>query len=236
MAVVSALISLAVSAINATGASAAIKYEWSINGTPLAAGATEKVSLFSDAQNPTLVFTTTVLTSNVELRGTGARSVNAIIEGGKPGKGHGKLILTGLIVEKPGGGTKCQVKSTGASAGEVETGETESVIVEGSGGTRLVLFQGKGTTVLTTLHFENKSPETCAINGAEANITGSVVVVQNTSDTEKSQLFEFKPPGTQSTSSTGTVSTNTLKLGTTTITLTGSISAEIVRLLAWGAL
>jgi hypothetical protein len=232
----SVFVVLVVSAVGASGASAAIKYEWSINGTPLAAGATEKISLFSDAKNPTLVFTSTVLTSQVELKSTSVSSAKSEIQGGKPGTGSGKIVFTGIKVEKPGGGTKCQVKSTGAAAGEVATNETESVIVEGSGGTRLVLFQGKGTTVLTTLHFENKGTETCAINGTEANITGSVVAVQNTSDTEKSQLFEFKPPGTQSTSSTGTVSTNTLKLGTNTITLTGSISAETATKLAWGAL
>jgi hypothetical protein len=230
----SALVALAVSAVGASGASAAIKYEWSINGTPLSG--TEKGTILTDTAAPTVTFQSTILNTDTELSSNKVKS-SGTFTGGKPGTSAGKVTFENVEVTKP---KKCAVHSTGKAAGIVETDETEGTIVEGTGtnaGKVLVLIKSKVSgEALTTLEFENKGSEECAIKGAKGEVKGSIVALQNKADTEKVQLFVFQAFGTKSKNSAGEESANELTLAGNAIHLTGSYSAEVSKLLGWGGL
>jgi hypothetical protein len=235
MVLLCALTMLAVSAVGASGASAAIKYEWSINGTPLAAGQSEHVTLYTDSAAPTITFQSTVLNTDIELSSNKLKGAD-LIDGGKPGTDAGRITFENVEVVKP---KKCALHSAGGAAGIVETNELKSEIVEGVGanaGKPLVLFSAREGEIITTLEYENKGSEECALKGEKANLTGSIVALQNKPDTEKLQLFVFQPFGTKSKSSAGEEHANELKLDGNAVKLVGSISAEITKLLPWGAL
>ena len=203
---------VAFTAFSASAASAT-KFEWSVNGTSLAAGQKLTILIKTDG---TITFTAKIGGEKTELVSSESTS-EANIQGGKPGTGEGKTTFKGVKVVKPG---KCQI-----AGGEATTERVVSTIVEGtSSKTALILLKPKTGSVFAKIKYENKGTESCILNGVTFEVEGSVLLEPLSASSKEIQLWTFLKSGLQSTSSTGTVSTNNLELGKELANVTGNVS------------
>jgi hypothetical protein len=210
---------VAVAAFTAISASAsAVKFEWSVNGTPLAAGVKLTILLRPDAVNGTIVLKATAFGVASELE-THAFTSKSNIQGGKPGTGEGVTTFESITVVKP---KNCTVAN-------IKTENIKSTIVEGTTSkTALILLSPVTGSVFAKVTYEGAS---CSLSGDSANFTGSVLLEPLSTASQELQLFTFLPSGLKSTSSTGTVSTNTLELAGGGKVISATISGNIEALL-----
>ena len=163
---------LATFAVLASSASAAIKFEWKVGGKTLGAGESREATTNSDGRafsiRATVAGAEALLLSSELSVEPGSKII-----GGKPGTGEGTLVLKGVTVDKP---EKCAAESEGAPTGTVKSNPTLSQIVESEEPHEpLVLFAPKTGTIFAPILFLNRGTETCAIKGALANLTGTLL-------------------------------------------------------------
>jgi hypothetical protein len=207
----------AFTAFSASAAFGAAKFEWSVNGTPLAAGVKLTILLKPDATNGTIILKGTAFGVATELE-THTFKSESNIQGGKPGTGEGVTTFESITVTKP----------KNCTAANVKTENLKSSIVESTGGKALILLSPIGTTVFATYSYGGAS---CSLTGDSVNVTGSVLLEPLSTASQELQLFTFLPSGLKSTSSTGTVSTNTLELAGSGKTASATISGNVEALL-----
>jgi hypothetical protein len=210
----------AFTAFSASAAFGAAKFEWSVNGTPLAAGVTLTILLKPDATNGTIVLKGTAFGVATELE-TNTFTSASTIKGGKPGGGQGVTKFTNVKVVKP--------KNCTVTGNEVTTNNVNSTIVEGTTSkTPLILLSPVTGSVFASYTYLGSS---CSLINDTVNVTGSVLLEPLSTTSQELQLFTFLPSGIKSTSSTGTVSTNTLELAGSGKTTSASISGNVEALL-----
>jgi hypothetical protein len=202
-------------AFSASAAFGAAKFEWSVNGTPLAAGVKLTILLKPDAVNGTIVLRGTAFGVASEIE-THTFTSNSNIQGGKPGTGEGVVTFESITVVKP---KNCTFSN-------LTTNNLKSTVVESTGGKPLMLLAPIGTTVFATVSYGGAS---CSLTGDSVNFTGSVLLEPLSTASQELQLFTFLPSGLKSTSSTGTISTNTLEIAgggkATSAAISGNIEA-----------
>jgi hypothetical protein len=157
-------------------ASAKILFEWKVGGK-LLGKATETRSFLasSDGKNfdlhGTVAGASVLLLSNTISVGT-----TGIIRGGKPGTNEETVTFTNVTVDEP---AKCTAETGGIPKPEPGTLTTKPLltqIVESQKtGEPLILFRPEVGTTFVAIKFLNKGTETCLVNGAEGEVTGSVL-------------------------------------------------------------
>ena len=163
---------LATLALTATTSSAAISFEWKVGGKILEAGKTKEFTTTSDGHTFDLHGTVAgaealLLSHEIEV------APGAKIIGGKPGTNEETVIFKGVTVDKP---EKCAVESEGSPTETVKTNLLHTEIVESEEPHEpLVLFAPKTGTIFAPILFLNRGTETCAIKGALANLTGTLL-------------------------------------------------------------
>jgi hypothetical protein len=208
---------VAFTAFSASAAFGAAKFEWSVNGTPLAAGVKLTILLKHDSVNGTIVLTGTAFGVATELLSNAITS-NSNIQGGKPGTGEGVTTFENIVVDKP----------KNCTSEPITTEPVKSTIVESTGGKALILLSPVKGTLFATITYGGA---TCSLKGDALNVTGSVLLEPLSTASQELQLFTFLPSGLKSTSSTGTVATNTLELAGGGKTTSASISGNVEALL-----
>jgi hypothetical protein len=179
---------LALGAFAANSASAAEGEGWTVGGTKIAFGSHQGVSCAKHSGS-TLIFTSTLLGSEVELSAEGvdclekAGSTNpATIDNGykvgevtKGGPGHseGVLTFTGVSVLKPS--TKCTVGNVGKASSKELTTEalTDQVIMDPTSGSKTVFDKFSPETsggAFVTIEFGGAE---CPLNEASAPVKGN---------------------------------------------------------------
>ena len=212
-------VAMVVFAALSVSAASAAKFEWSVNGTPLATGVKLTILLKHDAVNGTIVLKGTAFAVATELESSALKSTSNI-QGGKPGTGEGVTTFESVKVIKP---KNCEVET-----GAVKTNNVKSAIVAAGSsetGAALILLSPVTGTVFATYTYTGAS---CSLTGDKVNVTGSVLLEPLSTTSQELQLFTFLPSGLKSTSSTGTVSTNTLELAgnaSQPATISGNVEA-----------
>jgi len=210
-------------AFSASAASAA-KFEWSVNGTPLAAGVKLTILLTHDAVNGTIVLKGTAFGVATELLSSAFKSTSNI-QGGKPGTGEGVTTFESIKVDKPANCEVANVKTQNVTSTIVAAGTTTS------GAALILLAPAPGSTAFASFTYTSVSGKECKLAGDEIVVKGSVLLEPLSTASQELQLFTFLPSGKQSTNSAGTVATNTLELGGTGSLNPASISGNVEALL-----
>ena len=225
---------LAVTALAASTASASIKYEWSVNGTGLAANRTILASVFADPATPTITFKSKVFGVKIELTSSVVTARRAeIAEPDPPEPGFvdllGPLSLLSVLIVKP---AHCTVTSNAVEiAGRAEIVEAAPA----GSGKALLLFKPPTGSPFAKIKFEGSS---CAVAGKEAELAGSVVAEPKAVGSGVQLSWLLKPAGTKSINSAGEEETGELTLSGSEekVELTGSVNAELSTLQVWTAL
>ena len=171
------MLALLVAGVTASAASAAIQFEWKVNGSPLASGTSKPITTKVKSADPLYLQMSfggaTVEFSSSQVKfGSGANVI-----GGKPGTGEGSLILEGVKVVKPAG---CGVKEVGIGeqAERITLPSLKREIVEsaeeggGSGKSEILLSPKVGTPENILTEFE--------ITGTSCSLKGSVLEPKGT--------------------------------------------------------
>jgi len=200
-------------------AAAAAKFEWSVSGTPLAAGVKLTILLKPDAVNGTIVLKATAFGVATELESHRFTS-ESNIQGGKPGTGEGIVTIENITVVKPKNCTAANVTTQNVTSTIVAAGNT-------TGGATLILLRpAPGSTAFASYTYGGSS---CSLLGDTVVINGSVLLEPLSTASQELVLATALPNGKESTSSTGTVSTNNLELAgagkTSPVSISGSAEA-----------
>jgi hypothetical protein len=153
------LLALLVVGVTASAASAAIQYEWKVNGTALASGNTKEFT-GKDKSSGLFHLRFTAAGAAWEFTSSAIKFKTGKISGGKPGAGEGTLVLEGI---KTVAGN-CTIKG-----GTITTRPLNWEIVEGSVGKtgngvpKLLFTPQVGTVVANEIRFESG---TCLFNSA----------------------------------------------------------------------
>ncbi|HKZ12406.1 MAG TPA: hypothetical protein VJL81_01030 [Solirubrobacterales bacterium] len=164
---------LALGAFATSAAQAAEGEGWTIEGSGLIPNGTHQGVSCEKHGTSSLIFTSSLLGSEVELSAEGVDCVEATIDN-TTSKGHseGKLTFTGVKVLKPS--TKCSVKNTGGELGEITTAAlTDEVIMDPTVGSTVVFdrfFPEVAGGAFVTIEFSGAE---CPLNEAAAAVKGS---------------------------------------------------------------
>jgi hypothetical protein len=173
--VLSSLATVLAFAVTASSASAAIKFEWKVDGVLLGAGEDREFTMTSDGK-PFDLNGTAFGTSFLLLAKEAEDELGARIIGGRPGKDEETIIFKNVTVDKP---PKCVVESEGSPTGTIKTSLLKTEIVEKDVTPRepLILFTPKSATssVFLSLLFLDKGTEICQAAGSLVNVTGSLL-------------------------------------------------------------
>jgi hypothetical protein len=211
---------LFVSLYSTPGASA-IKFQWSVQGTGLAAGTVLPTIIKHDPTLGTIVLKTKEFGVATELESSALKSTGTNIQGGTPGTGEGVITFENIKVLKP---SECEVEN-------ITTNNVTSTIVEGTGeakGKPLILLRpAKGTVFWQFAYKLAKGGKECSLAGDTANMTGSILLEPLSTASEEQPLWTFEKSEGKSLSSTGTESTNNLELAGGGKTAIANISGNI---------
>jgi hypothetical protein len=211
---------LSISALSAATASAAINFEWRVNGTKLAAGSSKTFTVTSDEKNTVLKGTLAGAASELLSKEVTVVS-GANIKGGIPGTNLEQVLFSNVTVDKP---AKCEV-----SGKNVQTVPLTSEIVEGSvggvgNGEVDILFRPETTAneIFAPITFVNKGAEECTLKGQTFNVTGLILALPLPQGAETlNGDLDYEANTKQYINSKGEVKTTGLLLGGNTATLTG---------------
>jgi len=219
------LAGLAVTAfvVYSASAASAIKFQWSVQGTGLAAGTTLPVIIKHDPTLGTIVLKGKAFNLATELESSALKSESTNIQGGTPGTGEGVTTFENVKVITP---KECEVEG-----GSVKTNNVTSTIVEGTGeakGKPLILLRPVTGTVFAKFKYVlAKGGKECSLANDEVNVTGSVLVEPLSTAELEQPLWTFEPSGNKSLSSTGTESTNNLEIAGGGKLATANISGNV---------
>jgi hypothetical protein len=223
---------MAVVAMAASSASAAIKYEWSVNGTALAANQTVLVTVLVDPTAPTVTFKAKLSGATSELKSSTFKSDNeSWIAGGKPGTGAGAGNVGKTLFEKI-----TVVKPANCTVANVVVESTAEIVESETGEKALILFKPNSTTgVFAEITYAGGS---CTLNGVTVKVAGSVAAEPTAVGTGVQLLWKFLPNGTKTRNSNSEVKENNLIVFGTEekVELAGSVLAELSTLQVWTAL
>jgi hypothetical protein len=170
---------MSVSAILASSASAAISFEWNVNGAKLEAGQSKEFTTSADGK------------LTLELPVSGGAPIQLLsselsilkgakIIGGVPGTSASTAVFKGVTVDKP---ANCGVLQTATTPGTIQTTLLKTEIVEGApggvgNGQVEMLFTPKttGTELWTTFEFTGVS---CVAKGGVVPIVGGGVTAES---------------------------------------------------------
>jgi hypothetical protein len=192
-------------------AASAVKFEWSVRGTPLAAGQKSTIVL---KPRGTIILKGTAFSVFTELEASKFKS-EGNIQGGKPGTGEDVIEFTGITVKKP---KSCTVAN-------LKTERLESTIVKSLSEQIYILMGAVTGSTLAKLLYEG---EQCMLKGDTVDFLGHVLVLPLPTPPEVELPWPVVESGVQSISSTGTVATNNLQLEGSTIepaSITGTLGA-----------
>jgi hypothetical protein len=164
---------LALGAFVANSASAAEGEGWTLEGSGVIKSGTHQGVSCSKHSGSSLIFTSTLLGSAVELEAEGIDCVEASIDN-TTSKGHseGKLRFTGVKVLKPS--TKCGVKNVGGTLGTLTTEAlTDQVIMDPTAGSTTVFDKFSPEVsggAFVTIEFAGAE---CPLNEASAPVKGT---------------------------------------------------------------
>jgi hypothetical protein len=173
---------LSLGAMLASSASAAIKFEYRVNGAKLEAGSTKEFTTSAHS----------VIDLNGTAGGAGALLLSSKIKtlagskiiGGIPGTNEEQVVFESVKVDKP---ANCEViQLPNGAAGVVQTVPLKSEIVEGASaglgnGEVDILFTPAAGTTFATFEFIGAS---CTLKGSVPAVTGSVLALSLPQGTE----------------------------------------------------
>ncbi len=174
LAVLSLMAALAAAAVLAPSASAAIGFEWKVNGSKLEAGHSIEFTVNNDSKKFDLsgevgLAKSLLLSSNVSVE-PGAKII-----GGKPGKNEETAVFKEVTSDKP---ANCTISQNGV-VGNVKTSALETEIVEGAAGgvgnnEVDILFRPKTGTTFATFEYTGSG---CSLKGDVFPMTGTVLAL-----------------------------------------------------------
>jgi len=227
-----ALAMMGVAAMAASSASAAIKYEWSVNGTALAANKTVLVTVLVDPTAPTVTLKMKLSGATTEFKSSKFKSDGeSWIAGGKPGTGAGAGNVGKVLIEKV-----TVVKPANCTVANVVVEATSEIVESETGEKALILFKPNSTTgVFAEITLAGAS---CTLNGVTVKFAGSVAAEPTAVGTGVQLLWKFLPNGTKTRNSKSEVKENNLIVFGTEekAELAGSVLAELSTLQVWTAL
>jgi hypothetical protein len=213
-----------------TSAAAAVKFEWSVGGTPLAAGQRLTIQVAMDPSDPTISFKSKVGGGSVELT-TSHITARAVIYGGKPGTGEGVVTAEKVTVVKP---KNCKI-----AGGEVKTEPVEAAIVEGATGelrgVPMVMFRPETGSGFDQIEFESEGG-TCTLSGDTVEQTGIALARTASTKEAKVALGSVEPFGTEVLSSTGTLITTGVTNGMEPVEVSGNLEVSLANEDSWSVL
>ncbi len=165
---------MAVGAVVTSAASAAIGFEWKVNGSKLEAGHSIEFTVNNDSKKFDLsgevsLDKSLLLSSNVSVE-PGAKII-----GGKPGKNEETAVFKEVTADKP---ANCTISQNGV-VGTVKTTPLETEIVEGAvggvGNNEVdILFRPTTGATFATFEFTGSS---CNLKGTVAPVTGTALAL-----------------------------------------------------------
>jgi hypothetical protein len=162
------VLALLVVGVTASAASAAIQFEWKVNGAALASGNTKEVT-GKDKSSGLFHFRFTAAGAAYEFSSSAIKFKASKIAGGRPGAGEGTLVLEGIKTVTG----NCTIKG-----GTITTRPLNWEIVEsaeagvGLGISRLLFTPQVGTAVANEIKFEG---QTCLYGPGPATLAGSLL-------------------------------------------------------------
>jgi hypothetical protein len=201
----SAVVLLAVG-VSAAAASAAIQFEWKVNGSALKSGASKEF-VAKEKSGATYTFGSTVFGSKIELKSNTLTAINgAAILGGKPGGIEGSLFLEHFTTFKP---AHCVLNPVIDPLGSILLGPLKGEAVEsaeagmGTGKTE-TLFTAKTGESWGELQLEDNGSEVCLLNGVNGKIEGTLLMeVAPQAAEAKAGLLTFAAKSSEYKSSKG---------------------------------
>jgi hypothetical protein len=229
-----ALVALTVG-VSASAANAAIKYEWKVKGSALAAESSKEFTVKDKTEG--------LIDINIEYGGnlfeytsSKVKITHGAIVGGKPGKIEGTLEFENLAVKRPAG---CTLTSPTKIVTRLLKGEiVEAASAEkGLGKTEVLFTPWEGTTFT---EFEIKGGPTCSFNGDTFIFSGSLLAEMSPQLSEAKigkLLFgtEASKDGEEYRNSAGTFQRANLDAGPASLWLKGEPEMELVSGEAFGA-
>ena len=218
-----AALTLSVVAAAIPSAASALKYEWSVNKTPLASGSSEEFTTKLPSGGK-ITFVTKFGGEKLELSAAQVKvKSGAIIKGGLPGTGEESLTFEKVSVVKP---KECVVVGQ-----RIATEPLKATIVQaasggvGSGQTA-ILLKNKSGEVPFVLSFENEVGGTCALGGVRGSVSGDFLAKLTQSEVNPQTLTfgggqEYIPSG-------GSATTAGLKFGGIAFTIEGATEMELL--------
>ncbi|HSZ14186.1 MAG TPA: hypothetical protein VK790_09140 [Solirubrobacteraceae bacterium] len=238
----SAIVVLAVGA-SATAASAAIQFEWKVNGSALKSGASKEF-VAKEKSGATYTFNSTVFGAKIELKSSVLTvTKGTAILGGKPGGIEGSLFLERFTIFRP---ANCQLNPIINPLGSILLGPLKGEAVEsaeagkGTGKTETLLTAKTGE-VMGELQLEESGGGGCLLNGVNGKIEGALLMEVAPQKTEaKSGLLTFTAKSNEYENAKGEVKKAELELGVeghphATSLTGGEAETELISKEAFGA-
>jgi hypothetical protein len=211
---------LSVVGLLTSSASAAISFEWRVNGTKLAVGSSKAFTMNTDGKATVLKMTLAGAAAELLTHEISVLS-GANIKGGIPGTSLEQVLFSNVTVDKP---AKCEV-----SGKSIQTVLLTGEIVEGAAGgvgngEVDILFHpdSSNNEIWFSTTFVNKGTEECTLKGQAFNFTGLLLglVLPQKAETLNGDL-DVEANTKEYKNSKGEVKTAGLGFGGNVATLTG---------------